>query len=91
VVESVAGLLADVGAVELAARLMGSAHRSRGELDAPMPYWDRPRHDPDMQRIRDHLGDTDFDSAWSSGVELDLRTAIRLAQAELSKMCESPA
>jgi hypothetical protein len=86
VVESVAGLLGEVGAVEPAAQLMGSAHHSRCELDAPMPYWDRPRHDPDLQRIRNDLGDTNFDAAWSSGLELDLLTAVQLAQAELSKL-----
>jgi hypothetical protein len=83
VVESAAGLLAEVGAVELAARLMASAHHGRCELDAPMPYWDRPRYEPDLQRIRDQLGDPNFDEAWSSGLELDLPTAVRLARAEL--------
>jgi predicted ATPase/DNA-binding winged helix-turn-helix (wHTH) protein len=86
VVESVAGLLAEVGAVEPAARLMAAAHHSRCELNAPMPYWDQPRHEPDLQRIRDQLGDTTFDAAWTSGLELDLSIAVRLAQAELSQL-----
>ena len=84
VVESVAGLLAEVGAVEPAARLMAAAHRGRRELDAPMPYWDRPRYEPDLQRIRDQLDDAKFDAAWSRGLELELPTAFRLAQDELS-------
>jgi hypothetical protein len=86
VVESVAGLLAEVGAVEPAARLMAAAHHGRCELNAPMPYWDQPRYEPDLQRIRDQFGDTNFDAAWSSGLEVDLPTAVRLAQAELSKL-----
>ena len=50
-----------------------------------MPYWDRPRHDADLQRIRDQLGDAGFDAAWSAGLELDLSGALRLARAELSE------
>jgi predicted ATPase/DNA-binding winged helix-turn-helix (wHTH) protein len=90
-VESVAGLLAEVGAVEPAATLLGSAQHSRCELDAPMPYWDRPRYDPDLQRVRDRLGDINFDAAWSRGCELDLPAAVRLARAELSKLVGIPA
>ena len=90
VVESVAGLLAEVGAVEPAARLMAAAHRGRRELDAPMPYWDRRRYEPDLQRIREQLDDAKFDAAWSSGLELDLPTAFRLAQDELSALIGPP-
>jgi predicted ATPase/DNA-binding winged helix-turn-helix (wHTH) protein len=84
VVESVAGLLAEVGAVEPAARLMAAAHRGRRELDAPMPYWDGPRYERDLQRIREQLDDAKFDAAWSRGLELELPTAFRLAEDELS-------
>jgi predicted ATPase/DNA-binding winged helix-turn-helix (wHTH) protein/tetratricopeptide (TPR) repeat protein len=86
VVESVAGLLAEVGAVEPAARLMAAAHRERRELDAPMPYWDRARYEPDLQRIREQLDDAKFDAAWSNGLELELPTAFQLAQDELSRL-----
>jgi hypothetical protein len=88
VVESSAGLLAAAGAAEPAARLMAAASALRVELDAPMPYWDRPRFEPDLQRVRDQLGSADFEAAWSRGLELDLDRAVRLAQAELAALTD---
>lgn len=72
VLESVAGFLASVGKAESAAELIASADRARSELDAPMPYWDLARFEPDLQRARNGLDASSFEAAWRRWLGLEL-------------------
>ena len=55
-----------------------------------MPYWDRTRYDPDLQRVRDALTPSSFDTSWTHGTGLDLRSAFDLAHDELADLITRP-
>jgi predicted ATPase/DNA-binding winged helix-turn-helix (wHTH) protein/tetratricopeptide (TPR) repeat protein len=84
VLESAAGLLLDLGEAVAAAQVMGAAERIRAELHAPMPYWDVPRYDPDVQRARTELGDQRFRSTVQAGRRLEVTRSFALVQEVLS-------
>jgi predicted ATPase len=90
VLESVAGLLASVGRAEPSVELIAAADQARRELDAPMPYWDRARYEPDLERAREGLAASSFDAAWTRGLGLELGAAFELARDELNELTTRP-
>jgi predicted ATPase/DNA-binding winged helix-turn-helix (wHTH) protein len=83
VLESIAGLLVDVGRAALGVELVGAAGRLRDELDAPMPYWDHRRCQPDMERARVTLGEESFAAAAATGCARDLDATIAMIAVQL--------
>jgi hypothetical protein len=79
VLESLAGTLTDLGHAEAAAELLGAAAAGRDRLEAPMPYWDRPGYDEDVDALRAAIEPAVFDERWRAGAALDLPAAFRRA------------
>jgi hypothetical protein len=91
VLESIAGLFVDVGRTAMAVELVGTAGRLREELDAPMPYWDQRRCEPDIDRARAALGEESFAAAAATGRARDLETTSAMIAVELAEMRTSTA
>ena len=63
--------------LEQAARLLATAHALREVLSGPVPPAEVPRHDWDMARVRDGLGDEAFAAAWAAGRATAVDAVIR--------------
>jgi predicted ATPase/DNA-binding winged helix-turn-helix (wHTH) protein len=79
VLESLAGVLGDLGRAGEAAELFGAAAAGREQLSAAMPYWDRPGYDADVAATRDQLDAAVADRCWQAGTHLGLEAACRRA------------
>lgn len=84
VLESIGGLLVDVGRPATGVEIVGAAGRLRDERDAPMPYWDERRTAIDMNCARAVLGDDGFASAIATGRGRDLDETTSMIAVELA-------
>jgi tetratricopeptide (TPR) repeat protein len=80
--EGLAGISADLGRVETAARLMGTAEAIREMTNSPLPPVDRSNYDRDFILIRSQLGEANFIKAWAEGRAMTLEQAIAYALKE---------
>src|ERR1700733_13048170 len=80
VLECLAAMACEVGSHQESARLFGAAHAIWQNLGAVrLNEWD-PGYEAAVVKLRDALGDKDFDSAWAEGVALSTEEAIAYAQ-----------
>jgi DNA-binding CsgD family transcriptional regulator len=80
ILEYLAGLAGDAGSHREATRLFGAAHAIQQRSGAVrLKIWDAG-YQASVARLRDALGDQDFDSAWAEGAGLSTEEAIAYAQ-----------
>jgi predicted ATPase/DNA-binding SARP family transcriptional activator len=84
--ESVAGLCAEVYDPEMAARLFGAAEMIRRRVRIAMPAWDMLRYERDLVLLRERLSAEGIREAWEQGRELTLEAAVQLVFSELSPL-----
>ena len=58
--------------------LLGTAHAMRELTKAPVSVADRPRHQQDIESIRELLGEPAFTDAWEAGKALTVEEVLRL-------------
>ena len=85
VLERAAGMVADLGRADIAAETLGFAERLRDSLSAPMPYWDEPDYERDVELIRGRLAPAEFAERWA-GPE---RTSDEMIGALLDQLCQA--
>jgi DNA-binding CsgD family transcriptional regulator len=80
VLECLGTLAGDGGSHREAARLFGAAHCIRQRIGAVrFKVWDAA-YEASVARLRDALGEQDFDAAWAEGAGLSTEEAIAYAQ-----------
>jgi hypothetical protein len=79
--ESIAGLAAEVGLLDEAATLFGAADRWRKELLGPMPAWDLPRYQSDLDGLRARSQPESFNAHWNRGAALSWEESVAAARA----------
>ncbi|MCA1843598.1 MAG: LuxR C-terminal-related transcriptional regulator, partial [Actinobacteria bacterium] len=77
--EALASLATAADAKSEAARLYGAAHSLRESTGQTRWPLDRPAYEGDLTRIRDGLGEEQFDRAWSEGAALSLKEVVSYA------------
>ena len=86
VLESLGGVVVDLGDASLGARLLGAAAQQRQILGADMPEWDRARYEVDVETIRTTLGDDAFSDEWAAGRAMTREQAIAAALGWMSQV-----
>jgi tetratricopeptide (TPR) repeat protein len=79
VLEEIAGVAADDGRPEAAARLWGAAAALRETLGAPLPPVERPDYERDVTAARAALGEPTFTAVWEAGRSEPLAQAVSSA------------
>ncbi|AYE97494.1 LuxR family transcriptional regulator [Mycobacterium paragordonae] len=78
--EILAGLAAECGSYAGAARVLGAAHGIRQRAERPrLPVY-QAGYDVTFAKVREGLGQHDFDVAWAEGSALSVEEAIAYAQ-----------
>src|SRR5207302_11042323 len=77
--EALAGLAADQGRGEHAARLFGAAHAFRKAIGYVRPPAEQAAHDADLDSARQGLSPQTFAAAWEQGEMLSLEEAVAYA------------
>ena len=80
IVECLAGLVADDGNHEKAARLFGAADAIRQRIGVTRFAVYQTGYDAAIESLRDALGDSVFKAAWAQGAALSIDEAIAYAQ-----------
>lgn len=80
IMECLAALAADAGSPREAARLFGTAHSIRRRIGAVRFKIYDAEYEASVARLRETLGDEDFDAAWAEGAALSTEEAIAYAQ-----------
>ncbi|WP_396890792.1 helix-turn-helix transcriptional regulator [Mycobacterium sp. Z3061] len=78
--EILAGLAADVGNCAGAARILGAAQDLRQRSERPRLPMYHADYDATVVKVREALGQHDFDVAWAEGAALSVEEAIAYAQ-----------
>lgn len=78
--EILAGLAADVGNCAGAARILGAAQDLRQRTERPRLPMYHADYDATVVKVREALGQQDFDVAWAEGAALSVEEAIAYAQ-----------
>lgn len=79
VLETAAGLLAEMGEITVAATVFAAAESNREQLDAPMPPWDVATYDRDVLIAGNALSAKEFQDVWSTGRRMSAPAAAVLA------------
>jgi non-specific serine/threonine protein kinase len=87
VVEVTAGIIADIGAPELSARLIGAAEELRSRLNEPMPLWDAESYQRSVARIEKLAGDT-YAVNYAEGAGWSIAHAAGTARSALAVSAE---
>lgn len=82
--EMLAGLDADGDRHREAASLFGAVDKLREILDAPVESFNRERYQGDLKRVRENLGEAEFEAVWNEGRDMRLEEAVEAAQQDLS-------
>lgn len=91
VLESIGGLLIDVGRQRAGVEVIGAARGLRDQLGAPMPYWDARRLAPDLDAASTGIGRAAFAAALAAGRDRDLEATFAAVTVELAAIRMSPA
>jgi excisionase family DNA binding protein len=75
-VESLAGLLVELGRPEQGAHLLGAAAALRQSIGTPVPGHEQARYEADVAATRAALTEDAFAVAWSAGEATSLREAV---------------
>jgi DNA-binding CsgD family transcriptional regulator len=87
--DGVAGVAADRGQPEQAARLHGAAAAQREQLGAVVAPWERPAHDRRVDEVRATLSAAAFEAAWAAGAASPLE--LIMAEALADELASAPA
>jgi hypothetical protein len=74
-----AGVAAQTGQDELAARLFGADHSMLEKFEIKMSDLSHKVYDPLLKKVHDHLGDDKFNALWTEGCQFTLEQALDLA------------
>jgi non-specific serine/threonine protein kinase len=83
--EAVAAANGRCGQGEVAARLFAAADALRSSSGLALPPAERPDHERAIATIRDAIGETAFDSAWTVGAGYSIETAIAEANEQIAE------
>ncbi|MEQ1822467.1 MAG: tetratricopeptide repeat protein [Fimbriimonadaceae bacterium] len=73
-------LIASLACPTSSITLLARANRIRRELGTPLTGHDEAIHDSTLQRARDALSETEFETAWAEGYAMSLAQAVDLAR-----------
>jgi len=76
ILEMFAGMLVDDGKPEQATRLFGAAEKARETEDNPMPAWDAPQYEADLDAIDRVVAEGRRRELWEAGRSTALEEAI---------------
>jgi predicted ATPase/DNA-binding SARP family transcriptional activator len=80
--DDIARVLCDIGAWELAVRIMGAVQAMRAAAGIVCTPREQTDHDQQQQLCRARMGDHAYQSAWEAGGALTFDQAVALAQTE---------
>ena len=87
-IEIAAQALGGLGEVATAVRVIAAATERRSQLGAPRPSMEETEILQLLGGSRERLGGSEFEAAWSCGLDLAIRDAVDLAAEELTRRLE---
>lgn len=68
----------EAGSEHRAAVLMGAAQTLRQQIGSPLPSEQRKVYDAAIDRLKEHMGTTEFETAFAAGLALEWQAAVAL-------------